>query len=52
MRSERGAPLPGAGQVFWSTYVELVITSILIGAACGIVYALLLSGRNRRSIAS
>jgi len=48
----RGAPLPGAGQVFWSTYVELVITTVAIGAVCGVVYALLLPGSKRRTISS
>jgi hypothetical protein len=48
----RGAPLPGTGQIPWSTYAELVVMCIVIGAACGIVYALLLSGQKRRRIAS
>lgn len=46
----RGAPIPGAGQIHWSTYAELVITVVLIGAACGVLYALLRPGPKRRTI--
>jgi hypothetical protein len=48
----RGAPIPGAGQIHWSSYAELVVMVVLIGAACGLVYALLRPGQNRRTITS
>jgi len=47
----RGAPIPGAGQIPWSAYAELVLTVVVIGAACGVVYALLRPGQKHRTIA-
>ena len=46
----RGAPIPGVGQIHWSTFAEFAITVVLIGAACGVVYALLRPGQKRRTI--
>lgn len=46
----RSAPIPGAGQIPWSAYAELVVTAVVIGAACGVVYALLRPGQKRRTI--
>jgi hypothetical protein len=37
---ERGAPIPGIGQVFWSSFAGLMVMCVAIGAASGVVYAI------------
>lgn len=46
---ERGAPIPGIGQVFWSSFAGLVVMCVAIGAASGAVYAIARQRVSRRT---
>jgi hypothetical protein len=40
MVAERAAPIPGVGQIFWSSFAALVVLCVAIGAASGAAYAI------------
>ena len=46
---ERAAPIPGVGQVFWSSFAGLVVMCVAIGAASGAVDAIVRQRVSRRT---